>query len=272
MPSEMSRVTEASPCKSELPAVGIARRILGGWLAPLMRLDFAEGKRMRAMSLALHFRHHTAQPGDEPCIDGFGQDYEPVAARRQALGARAEGPRRGERPAVAVFEARRQFAAQTVEIKTILASFGDFDWNDRAFAPAQAGAHTAFRHKRFRVDERRGRCSQSKMPRRFRRLDRDTVDACAQVSLQKRVMPRTVVRRVGEVGQECVGQAQGGFQPAQRFDPIEPAFGNRQFEAAFFVTAKIEMVGLARGQCGERRTRNERHRRSRPVWLPSRTR
>ena len=100
------------------------------------------------------------------------------------------------------------------------------------------------------------------MPSRFRSFDRDPVIARTQVRLQKRVMPGAVVRRRGEAGQKCRSQAQRGFQQAEGFDPVEPAFGNRQLEATLFVAFEIEMMGFARRECrAGRRGCNRRQRR-----------
>ena len=253
--------------KRELPAVGIARRVLARGFAPLMFAGLAEGKRMRSMALRLGFRRYLAQACDQPCVHCFGKDHEPVTARREAFGARAPASGRGEGPALRVFEARREFTAETVEIEAIFACAGNFEWNERAFAPAEACPHAALWRKQPRLKQRRGRCGQSEMPSRFRSFDRDPVIARTQVRLQKRVMPGAVVRRRGKAGQKCRSQAQRGFQQAEGFDPVEPAFGNRQLEATLFVAFEIEIMGFARRECGAGHRRCDRRQRCR-LLLP----
>ena len=108
------------------------------------------------MALGLGFRRHLAQACDQPCVHGFGQDHEPVTACREAFSARAPASGRGEGPALGVFEARREFAAETVEVEAIFACPGDFEWNERAFAPAEACPHAALRRKQLRLKQRRG--------------------------------------------------------------------------------------------------------------------
>ena len=172
------------PFQSEGPAVGLARRIGAGGLAPLERLRGAEGERMRAVALRSRRLDDLGEARDDPRIRLDWRHDEAVAAFVEMLLERRHRSRRRQRPALGIFEASRKIIAERIEVEPIGRRLRRFDRKGRARALRQRRARALLRREDAGVLQRGAMGDEAKMPFALQRRNPHSIGSRAQEILQ----------------------------------------------------------------------------------------